>query len=313
MQYRLLILLCLVIFLSPIRSQSIWEYRSNLSPQILQISSLNNFKILALANNNQLFISTDSCRTWSLFTSKVVRKFCLDKMGNIFILTNKIEMSSDQGETWHSWSNELPSTEIPISFCAGYNGTLFYSTYKDGLLMSENFGESWASTSLNYDTPQLVIELNNYLFAFILNGSIFHSMNRGETWKIIKRSIGYSGVKNLIADSSGKLYISCLPSITDSVTIKLSEDFGETWLKVTSIPDANLMFSLDSNVVFVSGNRSDVIWKLWKENFDWEKVVFKEGLPEKLILNGFIGSDRKLYLLFENGEIFRTIYPLDNN
>ena len=313
MQYKFLMLLCLVNFLFPIRGQNIWEYRSNMSPQILEISSLNKLKILALANNNQLFISTDSCRTWSLFTSKVVRKFCLDKMGNIFILTNKIEMSSDQGETWHYWSNELPTTEIPNSFCAGYNGTLFYSTYKDGLLISENFGESWTSTSLKYDTPQLVIELNNYLFAFILHGPIFHSMNRGETWKIIKRSIGYTGVEKLIADPSGNLYISCPPSIIDSTTIKLSEDFGVTWLGIASIPNANLIFSLDSNVVFVSSYQSGLIWKLWKGSSGWEKENLSEGLPERLILDGFLGSDRKLYLLFENGEIFRTIYSLDNN
>ncbi|MDP2365262.1 MAG: hypothetical protein Q8M94_16030 [Ignavibacteria bacterium] len=284
-----------------------------MSPQILQISSINNFKILALTNDNQLFISTDSCRTWSLFTSKVVRKFCVDKMGNIFILTNKVEMSSDQGATWHSWPNGLPTSFTPNSFCAGDNGNLFYSTYEDGLLISTNFGESWASTSLKYDSPELVIELNQYLVALIRYGALFLSLDDGVTWKIVKRSIGTRGVISLIADSSEKLYISCSSSISDSLTIKLSKDFGETWLGIASIPDANLIFSLDSNVVFVSGNRSDIIWKLWKESSGWKKVLYNEGLPEKLILNGLLGSDRKLYLLLENGEIYRTLSPLNKN
>lgn len=294
-------------------AQNVWTAHIDIGKKDWRsmIVSADGSKIVALTNDNFLYVSLDSGNTWAIETLSMnnpLQVFFSDNETKLLLTTygDYIYSSSDLGKSWTpftdlgktNWSSIISSTD----------GTKLTAIKYGKSYVSENSGESW--------TEHSIPEVSFYFITSSSDGSklaaiapgnsqhIYTSSDSGATWtaqtgspKILWGFIASSANgERLLASGGSKVYISTDSGITWNTTSLPEKEWG----KVTSSADGKYLAALDKtyngNAIYTSSDfgetwTADIVSKQIK----WASIILPANNELNLIgygdanyLNGYI-------------------------
>jgi photosystem II stability/assembly factor-like uncharacterized protein len=163
--------------------------------------------------------------------------------------------SIDGGNTWNTNTDNIPNlgvTDIAINprntdtmFMAtgdgyGYgiaNGTFFGGSYSNGIMRSVDGGNTWDTTSLNWERSQarqiyrvIVYPENPNIVVTLTNNGIWRSKDGGNTWiNVLAQNVARCTDIKLNVKNHSTMY-------AGGTGFFISNDTGATWTKITFSP-----------------------------------------------------------------------------
>jgi photosystem II stability/assembly factor-like uncharacterized protein len=144
--------------------------------------------------------------------------------------SNGFYKSSDFGDTWHFSISGLPSN-VSIRSILVQNHALYLGTFKAGIYISTNGGDSWVSCNngLNSLIVNSLFSDGNSIFAGTsglspsLQSGVYKSTDQGNTWQYLSNGLPL-GIEVFAITSNGtKMYIGTNAGVYSSA------DNGNTW------------------------------------------------------------------------------------
>lgn len=184
-----------------------------------------------------------------------ISDFAIGNDDNYYVITgcNSLYRSYDHGLTWTK-NTSIPSSQLSRILVTNQNILVVFSGYGDSIFRSNNWGYNWQSIKIsNSCSPSMlnfqVFRTGNKLFSLYVNdvmsfqySQLFISENDGLTWNEIPQNNYFQPC--YIYDAEGVFYSlgidmnSSNNGIYKNVIAK-SEDFGNTWTLIDSIPNCN--------------------------------------------------------------------------
>jgi photosystem II stability/assembly factor-like uncharacterized protein len=210
------------------------------------------------SNGDGIFLSTDGGNTWQHTKMRYgVTSMTLTKSGTIvtfafgYSFGRYLFRLSKGGSTLDSVVLDF----TPTCFAASQNGSLYASTFGQGIYKSTDDGTHWspfgAVTSITASSSAITITKEG---AVLISTSIgvFRSTDDGKSWK--KSSFGFLhdslAVKQIIPSTSGKIYAGAFESMgVNANEIYVSSDTGKNWTLISKVK-----FNLDALAIDSIGN-----------------------------------------------------------
>ena len=266
--------------------------------------------------------------------------FMADNDDAIFIATYRrgVYRSFDDGASWESCSNGLNSDVLGI-YC--HNGKVFATVLGQGVMASNNNGDTWTSANLNKQAKGYA-HLGDTLYAACIGQGVYVSYNNGVTWQDFNSNLAS---KNLwcieahdghlfVGDTQGHIYRgnsdgsgwirANTPSFLASVgNIGISggrilaathgsdffyTDNGSTWTQGTNIGTVEIRgMMVEGNNVFIG---TDMLGSFLSTNRGTSFNAAGSGLPEAQWLQSLLrcdsriiaGSKDRMYVSFGLGQ-----------
>jgi hypothetical protein len=97
----------------------------------------------------------------------------------------QVYISSDSGKTWSNAGSGLPVTAGGKIYLFANGSVVYAATDGAGIYVTTNYGSSWqpVNTGLANLNVRSIAFLNSYLFAGTLGGGVFASSSNGQTWQ----------------------------------------------------------------------------------------------------------------------------------
>ncbi len=196
-------------------AQNFWQviHQPTVNPYSLSVSSKGN--VFAVSDAG-LIRSTDHGESWEYicFAYAAVSAFGTSLTGAIYLITDSLRKSTDEGDTWIALN--FPANPYSVIFEPNpirTNGAgdifiqLDYYTNKD-TYRSTDEGNSWVTIGADSSIMFDIIFKDNLCFAtFFKTGSgayLYKSSNNGDDWEIVSSAPTY--LHTLFAAKNGKLY-----------------------------------------------------------------------------------------------------------
>ena len=266
--------------------------------------------------------------------------FMADNEEAMFIATYRrgVYRSFDNGASWEPCNNGLSSDVLGI-YC--HNGKVFATVLGQGVMVSNNNGDSWTSSGLNKQAKGYA-HLGDTLYAACFGNGVFASFDNGATWHDFNSNIPS---KNLwciaahdghifVGDTQGRIYRgnsdgtgwirTNAPTFLASVgNIGISgervlaathgsdffyTDDGNTWNQGTNIGTVEIRgMMVEGNNVFIG---TDMLGSFLSTNRGTSFNSAGAGLPEAQWLQSLVrcgsqivaGSKDRMYVSFGLGE-----------
>jgi photosystem II stability/assembly factor-like uncharacterized protein len=238
-----------------------------------------------------------------------------------------VALSLDGGKTWTKSNNGIPENSVCTNIlldqsASGDSRTIFVSVFDRGVYRSEDNGKSWSISNKglgkNLFTWQLRQNKNGRLFALfsrgvsggnIVDGAIYYSDDRAESWKQLLLPEGMNGPHDLLIDPENPeiMYVSCWPRSMDGKDVHggviKTSDGGKSWKQVFDERVRVNSAGIDpqnNNLVYIntfqnSAYRSEDFGESWKRiegyRFKWgQRAVPDINHPGMLFLTTYGGS-----------------------
>lgn len=209
-----------------------WSLRCNEIGGIGYLSGINGIvqrdSMLFVASNSGLFASIDSGKTWNLSNVGITRssvKSFFSVGTRLFAITYEYIMySDDEGQTWTSSMNGLPSF-LHYSVCV-YKSFLFAAGGPGQLYISSDRGQTWEqkSSGLRKNVPLSIAAMGDKLIIGTKSG-VMISSDSGATW--IHPSPGL----NISTTESNIMVIDNIIFANVDMALYRSTDGGCNWKK----------------------------------------------------------------------------------
>lgn len=273
-----------------------------------------------------LFRSSTRGDTWDNLTRNRALPIAFDRTQRMYagIAPSPLfyaSTSTDQGLTWQNNIRNLS----PYSYATGPDGSMYMSTYDEGIFHSTDLGAHWDTLSVpNYKVISKIRKLfylsvarNHDLFAASYYAA-YRSLDRGKSWE--QMPINLTGVVTAMAvDSVGDIYLG-----TDDGKVQVSHDRGVSWSLTTLETHGGYVksFLVTRNGTIYAGTYSDSmytasgVYRLGTSN-TWLEVSKGLLLPSVGHFPDIValveGSDGSLYAGTTNEGIFRGEYLVENS
>ncbi len=154
--------------------------------------------------------STDNGATWYVDTVRMynrdVRLLAISPNRNIYASCNgrKLYRSNDYGQNWTLLTEGLGGSEV-ICFAITPDGAVFAGTESAGLYRSDNNGTTWTNISAGMNrllVTSLCYSEDYGLFAGSY-GEVYHSPDRGATWRRITYNLPVATVNSIVLSNRG--------------------------------------------------------------------------------------------------------------
>jgi hypothetical protein len=262
-----------------------WNKVNNGLPQfaVIDLESVNG-RVLALINNYTVFYSDDNGDSWLQMTNTPSKANSLARSGTTIFIgsTSGVYRSANSGTSWLLVNSGLSNPNV-ISMDATENTIVVWTT--SGMFTSTNNGSLWNSASLPIGYPNIA-QIGSTILVSYVQGLMWRSINNGVSWAIVQNvptagkllSVGsyffastvqgvYLSKDNGITWSSANVGLAdSNPSLsadgsviitTDGIKVRVSQDWGATWIAQTVGSTFNTSVLARKNVLYVS-NRNGV-------------------------------------------------------
>ena len=284
-------------------------------------------ELLFAAKRSGLFYSADGGRNWESAYKRLQTREALPTIAialspdftqepHIFSgLNGAILHSYDAGQNWYPSTLPTPPpvvSSLSISPDYSQDGVIFAGTNEDGVLVSNNRGQSWIAWNFGLlDLNILCLAISpdfasdETVFAGAESG-LFKSTNGGRAWREVSLPFGFDAILSLAISpkytQDGTLYIG-----TENNGLLVSEDRGKSWRSSESIRDhpVNMIllspdFPNDQELLSLQGGTlmmSRDFGKTWKRRLLGSRNVVTALAPH--------GFHHGIFVGFEDGSVFR--------
>ncbi len=232
-----------------------------------------------------------------------------------------VYISDDKGITWTPAVYGIDRRRIDVVAVefSSDGSRLFASPKGDGVVISDNLGDSWRTATLQggcgwYNIRDFFMQLEypGYGYAAGFSDGLFQTSDKGETWQHMasspEKACSYIAVNP--SDSSNILYG------TYCSELYRSTDYGESWNKI-ALPGTcayKPVFEIKfhpqtANLVFLAAESG--VFRSWNAGDDWEKCItgLTGSTPFRL---AFSQDGSRLYAAVQNAGIFVSRNKGDN-
>ena len=213
--------------------------------------------------------STDAGETW--FTPNMPQRshvsqvalspdFAEDGVGFAATLEDGVLVTTDHGQSWHSWNFGLLDLEVltlAVSLHFAQDETVVAGT-GTGIFRSTNGGRAWRELTIDEDVAPLsgLCFSQGVLVAASESAGLLYSDNCGDRWQ--KRAAFKSGqISALGGSADGKLVAVATPTV-----VAVSADAGANWTRTEGKTPAGIVAvaPLSEGSILV-GTQQDGLWK----------------------------------------------------
>lgn len=147
---------------------------------------------------------------WTLlYGSQRINSLIINHHDHIFIGTNRVYRSIDNGQTWIEKNYGFREYYEIYDFAIDSKGVILAATSGDGIYRSSNNGENWESVAYSnywqYFTS-IIIDHNDYIFASLENGGVIYSTDGGNSWAPINSGLKSNEIYALTFSSDNYIY-----------------------------------------------------------------------------------------------------------
>ncbi len=259
-----------------------------------------------------------------------------------FIPYRSIFCSNDSGETFHCINNGLQVNGVEKIFIHPENSDILYVCTKEkGLCKSINGGETWLPKNEGVHeliSQTVALDKQNSILYLGTKGSIYKSMDHGDTWQEISYGMNGFGVHSLAQNplNPNTMYVA------GNYLPRKSLDGGKTWRRIGK-DDLGLAYAVqiaidpvDTNVVYAgfSSNSEEEphgVWRsddggiTWKEKnnelpyipYIWDMKIVANDTSTTLVLGTtkgfFISYNRGVTWIQRNNGINKSTLDIEIN
>lgn len=213
--------------------------------------------------------STDRGETW--FTPGMPQRshvsqialspnFTEDGIGFAATLEDGVLVTTNHGQSWHSWNFGLLDLEVltvAVSQSFGQDETVIAGT-GTGIFRSTNGGRAWRELAIDENAAPLsgVCFSHGVLVAGSENSGLFYSRDFGDTWQ--KRSTFRSGqISALGVSPDGSLLAVATPTV-----VAVSSDAGANWTRTEGkTPVGIVSIAPLPNGAILVGTQEEGLWR----------------------------------------------------
>jgi photosystem II stability/assembly factor-like uncharacterized protein len=310
------------------QSNSENEQSDETSDVVYSLMDLNGALFAARASG--LYISLDCGQTWQnaladqplsgplpalalAVSSPVVSK---DRTSQVLLagVPGGIFRSGDGGLTWKAiLLPHPPPTITTLASTSQANGSIvfFAGSSEDGVFISRDGGESWASWNfglLDLNVACIGVSPNFSVDETVFAGTetgLFHSTNGGRAWRDINLPFGFEDVLCLAVSprfaDDHTLYIG-----TETQGLWVSGDEGSNWQQCASFDAPINALLLGDNPNEILAITSDELWRSTDSGQTWAKTLPQESTDLQIsavLPTHDFGSGESLFLGLVDGSV----------
>jgi len=241
----------------------------------------------------------------------------------IYAMTTSVPVvkSTDNGVTWTTASNGLPSVSVNSFAIDPVTPERIYAASYSGIYKSVNGGDYWESilsAPINEVFHEIVIDQKDLQKLYVIsNHSIYLTINGGGSWEAILTDSEYS----LLSINIDKTNADIIYATTSTGLLK-STDGGSSWTVIGSgIPyDIFVQFleidQVNTNILYVGTSRG--VYKSIDAGEFWFAInngISNAGLVNTIEINTnnsseiYIKSEDLIYKTIDGGEYWVNVYP----
>jgi photosystem II stability/assembly factor-like uncharacterized protein len=282
--------------------------------QLKNFASTKNNLFAGFYNNDDLFRSADSGKTWININQSLPKRFIV----SIEATENEVYVSNRSGQIYHStdegntWADISVGTGNIVNDIALKDGNLFAGIINDGIYLSTDNGISWNEKNRGYINSRVIAltNIDTILFAGTYGQGVFRSSNNGENWKHINNGLTDFNIRSLRAIDT------LLFAGTDDKGIFRSSDKGENWEQVNNgfpYKETNYFaesFASNGQYIFI-GALMGGVYRSSDYGESWKPVnIGKEQVYVVKILSGnlYAATYSKILRSSSNGESWIEVF-----
>jgi len=209
----------------------IWTQRAVNTSLWRYIAISENGKYQSALTSDSVYVSSNYGVTWTqiFFVGVAIgNSICMSSDGRIQIIasnTNYLCRSTDYGVTWNFILPSLSRDWIGVAMSS--NGKIITgSAYNGYLYVSDDYGATWAQRGTSQQWSFVAMSSSGkYQTAISQSGStgVFVSIDYGVTWT---QKLSGVSIRYISMTRNGCIQI----AVTSSTSIRISSDFGSTWV-----------------------------------------------------------------------------------
>lgn len=231
-------------------------------------------------SNAKVAASFDGGATWvdrtsNLPTGRPVNSISIAG-GNVFIAGGQlfgsqylgVYRSADYGQSWQNISTNFPNKYCnDIAIDPANPDRMFAATEGDGIYISTNGGTSWEfntnGAGSNGAARKIMLhpEEQNILYAGFLSLAVCKSIDGGQTWDYANNGLATLLINDIEVSPLGNGTVIASFEAENSGGCYLSNEYGETWNLITSLPGtrfSSVAIGNNSNIFAWSNGPSSV-------------------------------------------------------
>lgn len=286
-------------------------------------SGANPFSVFFQAGNkifvggDSLFVSTDEGATWTfqkknygaLVWGNETTLFGKDIYNEGFNFFERLSRSTDDGKTWTSVTNNLPSPNTTYPTNMLFNGSKIFLAHTDNffgynLLTSTNNGATWDSIPqmLNWSDRRILsskVVGANIFIGLSLNG-IIKSTDNGATWQTKSSGFpGRLGINQVIKDGN-TMYLAA-----NRYSFYKSTDNGNSWEQYANgAGGANFQAMIMAGDTFFVGTNAKGFYRSTNKGNSWNRISTSTSDPGDV--KGLVRWNGKFYASLSTNERMRV-------
>ena len=228
--------------------------------------------------------------------------------------------SYDSGANW-SYTNHQDFYITDLAIGDKSNGPIFITSYYNGVLMSENLGDSWKPRNLTLTNYRCYdVEYKDSLLFVGNSGGVELSSNEGENWHVINNGINALQI-NDIKSSSNFLILATEAGIFRSFDNGNSFSLSNNGIPKTAVKFLSVAIKPDNNNIIYAGSEgrgwfiSNDKGNSWKGGslYEWiivNQIIFEPSNPS--IVYAVCGNN-KVFISYDAGNNWQTFFsPTDH-
>ena len=279
-------------------------------------SNFDNKILTAIVNNGNIYISDSYGESWIMKESvRSWQSIAISQSGiyqTAVAYNDQIYISNDTGKTWNIKESIRKWYDVSISRNYNLDDGKHQSAVNRGgyIYVSHDYGETWFSKCEKQDWISIDINKDGTIqVAVIFNGSIWYSVNSGNTWSEMSESINAwksvcmtndASTISVITEIDYVYYYTYNNNAVNYVSHKRIAN-GKKLCKISIAKNTPLIQSVISNTgsIYITFD-SGLSWKSNNTEENWIGIALSdEGNNQMAVVN--------------NGGIYKLIYTLSNS
>ncbi len=211
--------------------------------------------------------------------------------------------SYDSGDNW-SYTNHQDFYITDLTIGDKSNGPIFITSYYNGVLISENFGDSWKprnQTLTNYQCFD--IDYKDSLLFVANAGGVEFSSNEGKNWYVINKGINALQVNDIKVSDTDFIILATEAGIFRSFDKGKSFSLSNNGIPKTAVKFLSLAIKPDDNNIIYAGSEG----RGWFISYDKGNSWNGNSQNEWIIVNQIIfepSNPSIVYAVCGNNKIF---------